>query len=105
VFAAFGPNRPSPEALARRVQNPAVAPRGGELLTSLDLLDQLPRITSPTLVSVGDLDPLMYEPADELMAGLSQGVGRLEVIPGAGHFAWLDEPDRYFGSIAEFVIG
>jgi proline iminopeptidase len=106
VFAAFGPNRPSPEALARRVQNPAVAPRGGELLTSLDLLDQLPRITSPTLVSVGDLDPLMYDkPTDELMAGLSPGVGRLDVIAGAGHFAWLDEPDRYFGSIAEFVIG
>jgi pimeloyl-ACP methyl ester carboxylesterase len=48
----------------------------------------------------------MYDkPTDELMAGLSPGVGRLDVIAGAGHFAWLDEPDRYFGSIAEFVSG
>ena len=103
VFEAFGPNRPSSEALARRVQNPELAPHGGVLLQRLDLLDQLPRITSPTLVSVGDLDPLMLEPVGELMAGLSAGIGRLEVIPGAGHFAWLDDPDRYFGSIEDFV--
>jgi pimeloyl-ACP methyl ester carboxylesterase len=67
------------------------------------LLDQLPRIASPTLVSVGDLDPLMFEPTAELMAGLSPGIARLDVIPGAGHFPWLDAPDRYFGSIADFV--
>ena len=103
VFEAFGPNTPSPEALARRVQNPAIGPRGGELLQQLDLLDELPRITSPTLVSVGDLDPLMFEPASEMMAGLSPGVGHLDVIPGAGHFAWLDEPHHYFDSIADFV--
>ena len=103
VFAAFGPNIPSPEALARRVQNLEIAPRGGELLQQLDLLDQLPRITSQTLVSVGDLDPLMFEPAGELMEGLAPGVGHLDVIPGAGHFAWLDQPDHYFESIADFV--
>lgn len=103
VFAAFGPNIPSPEALAQRVQNPDIAPRGGELLRQLDLLDELPRITSPTLVSVGDVDPLMFEPAGEIMAGLSPGVGQLDVIPGAGHFAWLDAPDHYFDSIAAFV--
>jgi pimeloyl-ACP methyl ester carboxylesterase len=103
VFAAFGPNIPSPEALARRVQNLEIAPRGGELLRQLDLLDQLPRITSPTLVSVGDLDPLMFEPAGELMNGLAPGLGHLDVIPGAGHFAWLDDPDRYFNSIDSFV--
>jgi len=103
VFAAFGPNIPSPEAMARRVQNLDVAPRGGELLVQLDLLDQLPRITSPTLVSVGELDPLAFEPADELMAGLSPGVGLLDVIQGAGHFPWLAKPDRFFASIADFV--
>jgi len=103
VFAAFGPNVPSPEAMARRVQNLDVAPRGGELLRQLDLREQLPRITSPSLVSVGDLDPLMFEPAGEIMAGLAPGVGQLDVIPGAGHFAWLDSPDHYFESIAGFV--
>jgi pimeloyl-ACP methyl ester carboxylesterase len=103
VFAAFGPTIPSPEAMARRVQNLDVAPRGGELLVHLDLLDQLPRITSPTLVSVGELDPLAFEPAEEVMAGLSPGVGQLDVLHGAGHFPWLDEPDRFFASIADFV--
>lgn len=103
VFAAFGPNVPSPEAMARRVQNLDVAPRGGELLRQLDLREQLRRITSPSLVSVGDLDPLMFEPASEITAGLAPGVGQLDVIPGAGHFAWLDNPDHYFESIADFV--
>jgi proline iminopeptidase len=105
VFAAFGPNIPSPEALAQRVQNLEVAPRGGELLKQLNLLDQLPRITSPTLVSVGELDPLAFEPAGELMAGLEPGSAILDVIKGAGHFTWLDAPDRYFSSIADFVGG
>jgi pimeloyl-ACP methyl ester carboxylesterase len=25
------------------------------------------------------------------------------VIPGAGHFPWLDAPDRIFATIEEFV--
>ena len=104
VFAVFGPHRPSPEALARRVQNPELAPYGGRRLRQLDLLDQLPRISSPTLVSVGDLDPLALEPADELMAGLRPEVGTLDIIPGAGHFPWLDTPDAYFESVARFVL-
>jgi pimeloyl-ACP methyl ester carboxylesterase len=37
------------------------------------------------------------------MAGLTPGVGHLDVIPGAGHFVWLDQPDHYFDSIAHFV--
>ena len=61
------------------------------------------RFSFSALVSVGDLDPLMFEPTAELMAGLSPGIARLDVIPGAGHFPWLDAPDRYFGSIADFV--
>ena len=32
------------------------------------------------------------------------GVRSRSAIPGAGHFAWLDEPDHYFESIARFVI-
>jgi pimeloyl-ACP methyl ester carboxylesterase len=103
AFAAFGPNVPGPEVLARRVQNLEVARYGWRLMQQLDLLDELPRITSPTLVLVGSLDPLAFEPAGELMDRLSPGVGRLDVILGAGHFTWLDDPDPYFKSIAEFV--
>jgi len=34
---------------------------------------------------------------------LPRGIGRLEVIEGAGHFPWLDAPDRYWPMIEDFV--
>ena len=33
------------------------------------------------------------------------GIGRLEVIDGAGHFPWLDTPDRTFEVVGDFVEG
>ena len=104
VFAAFGPRVPSEEELARRIKNPEVNRRGGKLLMELDLLAELPKITSPTLVCVGSKDPLMATAADEIIDGLRPGVGRLEVIDGAGHFPWLDTPDRVFEAVGEFAV-
>ena len=103
VFAAFGPRVPSDEELARRIKNPEVNRRGGQLLMELDLLPDLPKITSPTLVCVGSKDPLMATAADEILDGLRPGIGRLEMIEGAGHFSWLDAPEATFGAIARFV--
>jgi proline iminopeptidase len=104
VFAAFGPQVPDPDALARRIKNLDVAAVGMDLMRRLDLRDQLPRIVSPTLVCVGGLDPVTpVSVAREIAAGLAPGVGRLEVIGGAGHFAWLDEPDAFFGAVRSFV--
>ena len=37
------------------------------------------------------------------MSGLAPGIGRLEVIAGAGHFPWLDVPDDYWRVIGAFV--
>jgi pimeloyl-ACP methyl ester carboxylesterase len=105
VFAAFGPHVPSEEELARRIKNPNVNRRGGRLLMELDLLAELPKIASPTLVCVGSRDPLMATAADEILDGLRPGLGRLEVIDGAGHFAWLDAPDGVFGAVSGFVEG
>jgi pimeloyl-ACP methyl ester carboxylesterase len=103
VFAAFGPNVPSEEELARRVKNPAVNETGGRLLMELDLLAELPIITSPTLVCVGSADPLAASAADEMLDNLRPGVGRLEVFDEAGHFPWLDSPDRVFKVIGDFT--
>lgn len=66
----------------------------------------LPLITSPTLVCVGALDPVTPVPAsEEILAGLGPEVGRLEVLEGAGHFPWLDVPDRYWTVIRAFITG
>jgi pimeloyl-ACP methyl ester carboxylesterase len=104
VFAAFGPMVPSEDELARRLRNPALGEAGMELMRRLDLVDQLRRITSPTLVCVGELDAVTpVEAALEIVEGLPAGLVRLEVIEGAGHFPWLDAPDRYFSAVAAFV--
>jgi proline iminopeptidase len=104
VYAAFGPHVPGAEQLQRRRQNLELNPYGMKLVRELDIVDQLGRVESSTLVSVGAFDPVTpVGAAEEIMAALPAGRGRLEVIPGAGHFPWLDVPDRYWFSIAEFI--
>ena len=104
VFAAFGPSVPGPDALARRTRNPAVGTAGMDLMRRLDLIDQLPLITVPTLVCVGERDgPTPVPAAEEIVAGLAPGIGRLEVVAGAGHFPWLDAPEAYWPVIEGFV--
>jgi len=104
VFAAFGPQVPSQEELARRIRNTDLGPSGMELLCHLDIVDQLPRISSPTLVCVGEVDPVTpVTAAREIAEALPEKVGQLEEIDGAGHFPWLDRPDRYWSLISTFV--
>jgi pimeloyl-ACP methyl ester carboxylesterase len=104
VFAAFGPRIPSEEELARRIRNAELNTPGLERLQQLDVVDQLARISCPTLVSVGDVDPITpVTAAQEIVHALAPEIGRLEVIDGAGHFPWLDHPDRYWSSITTFV--
>ena len=61
-------------------------------------------VSSPALLLVGGLDPVTPVAAAEEIAGaLPEGVGLLEIINGAGHFTWLDAPDRYWPMIIEFI--
>jgi proline iminopeptidase len=106
VFAAFGPNLPSPDRLARRVRNPDVHAPGMARMRALDAVAGLAAIDCPTLVCVGELDPVApVEAAREIQAALRPDLGRLEVIAGAGHFPWLDRPDRYWPIVEAFVAG
>jgi pimeloyl-ACP methyl ester carboxylesterase len=78
--------------------------RGLALLHALDLADELGRVTSPTLVCVGELDPITpVAAAKEIVESLSDGLGRLAVIEGAGHFPWLDDPEAYWEVITGFI--
>jgi pimeloyl-ACP methyl ester carboxylesterase len=104
VFTAFGPRIPDEQQLARRVDSPALGPPGMELVRRLDVVDQLARIDCPTLVCVGELDPVTpVDASHEIVDALPDGIGRLEVIAGAGHFPWLDAPEAYWPVIEEFV--
>ena len=104
VFAAFGPRVPDGQQLARRVQNPELGFHGMERLRDLDVSDQLAGVDCPTLVCVGELDPVTpVDASREIVSSLHKGVGRLEVIEHAGHFPWLDVPTTYWTVIEEFI--
>jgi pimeloyl-ACP methyl ester carboxylesterase len=104
VLAAFGPRVPDADEMARTVGNPAVNGPGMQRVRQLDVVDQLIQITCPTLVCVGALDPVTsVADAEEIFAGLPVGLGRLEVVDGAGHFSWLDRPERLMSVLTSFV--
>lgn len=104
VFAAFGPNVPDAETLARRTRNMEVAEVGMALMRRFDTLEDLARVSSPTMVVVGDLDQVTpVAAAQEIVEALAPGIGRLAVIYGAGHFAWLDQPKATVDVIERFV--
>lgn len=104
VSAAFGPRVPDEEQGARPRKNLELNSPGMELIRRLDIVDQLRRVDSPTLVSVGELDPVTpIAAAEEVVGALPEGIGQLEVIDGAGHWAWKDDPDRYWPMVIEFI--
>ena len=104
IFAAFGPVVPDEQALARRIRNPDLGTHGMDLMRRLDLTADLARVRCPVLVSVGALDAVTpVEASREIAAALPTGLGRLDVLEGAGHFPWLDRPDAYWTLLSDFV--
>ena len=104
VFAAFGPNLPDEEREAHTPNNLELNSYGMELMRRLDIVDQLSRVDSPTLVSVGELDPVTpVAAAEEIVRALPKHVASLDVIDGAGHFTWMDAPERFWSVIVEFI--
>jgi pimeloyl-ACP methyl ester carboxylesterase len=100
----FGPWVPGEQERARIVRNPEMNATGTELLRQFDVLDDLARVDCPTLVCVGELDPVTpVAAAREIVEALPDRTARLEVIEGAGHFPWRDAPDRYWPMVSDFV--
>jgi proline iminopeptidase len=98
----FGPHVPGDAERARTVVNAPLNPPGLEVLVRFDVLDRLGGVDCPALVCGGELDPITPVAAQrEIAAGLPRG--RLEIVSGAGHFAWLDAPDRYWPLLEGFV--
>lgn len=104
VSAAFGPRVPDEEQGARPRKNLKLNAPGMELVRRTDIGDQISRVDAPTLVAVGELDPVTPVAAgEEIVAGLPEGIAQLAVIDGAGHWAWKDAPDRYWPTIIDFI--
>ena len=100
----FGPWVPGEQERARTLVNEELLAPGLERMRRLDVLDRLAGVECPTLVGVGDRDPVtQVADAHDIIDALPDGSAQLEVIEGAGHFPWKDAPDRYWPAISRFI--
>jgi pimeloyl-ACP methyl ester carboxylesterase len=67
-----------------------------------DATDVVASFGGPLVLVVGDADELL--PVDEarVIASYARD-GRLEVVPGAGHFVSLDQPERFNAVLSDYV--
>jgi pimeloyl-ACP methyl ester carboxylesterase len=73
-------------------------------MRDMDLLPGLGAVRCPTLVIAGEDDPICtIESMQDVVAALPAEHVRFERIPKAGHMANLDDPDRFFGLVRDFI--
>jgi pimeloyl-ACP methyl ester carboxylesterase len=71
---------------------------------TLDLRPALRNVRCPTLVIVGERDPLVPAGlAQEIIAAIPDSLGRLEIIPRAAHAVETDNPAATFDVICGFL--
>jgi pimeloyl-ACP methyl ester carboxylesterase len=81
----FGPWVLGEPERARTIVNRELNVHGLELMRSFDVVDRLGRVDCPTLVGVGELDPVTpVAAAREIADALPRGGARLEVTEGPG---------------------
>jgi pimeloyl-ACP methyl ester carboxylesterase len=59
------------------------------------------RVSAPALVVHGEADPFPTAGSEEWARVLPRG--RLVVIPGAGHFPHVEQPERFFPAVEAFL--
>jgi len=80
--------------------------RGMGRSTPADAGEQLGNVRCPVLVVEGTLDPDWADPHAEgeaIVAALPDGLGRLEMIEGAGHYAHDQYPDQVAALVLPFL--
>jgi pimeloyl-ACP methyl ester carboxylesterase len=71
---------------------------------TFNLLPELGKIRCPTLITVGDDDPITpVADAEDIAAAMAPGVARLRKFSGAGHGVYRDLPAEYFAALREFI--
>jgi proline iminopeptidase len=69
---------------------------------TMDLRPQLKKITVPTLVIVGRHDFITnVAMAEEIVQRIPNA--RLEIFEDSGHFVLVEEPEKFYGVIKEFI--
>ena len=75
-----------------------------EAIAAMDLRNELARITAPTLVIGGALDPVCPPPMVLDLQAAIPGAG-LTLVPDASHLANLDQPERFTTAMVEHLAG
>src|SRR3954454_11356992 len=75
------------------------------IAATMDLRPLLARITAPTLVITGEIDPFGGSTSEEIAAALAQPT--VVTIPGADHFPFLEDEHRaaWSRAILDFLAG
>ncbi len=72
-------------------------------LKSAEYLEKLPSIHVPTLIICGDHDE--SDPSLSRTMHEKIGASKLVILPQAGHMAFVDQPNLYIKSVADFLLG
>ena len=71
---------------------------------TIDLRFGLRDVRCPTLVLVGEHDPLVPRHlGEELVASIPNGLARLEVVANAAHDLVTDNPEQTYRCVREFL--
>lgn len=65
------------------------------------LWDELPRVTVPTLIVVGELDAKFVDVGERMARAMPET--RLVVVPGAGHTVHLERPAAWLEAVTSFL--
>lgn len=76
--------------------------RGFEVLAGWSAVDRLHTISVPTLVLAGRHDVFTSWPQSVRIASRIPGA-EMEVFEHSGHMPWLDEPDRFFDVVVDWL--
>lgn len=77
-------------------------------ISPADAGEQLGNVTCPVLIVQGTLDPDWASPQAEgeaIVADLPPGLGRLEMIEGAGHYPHVQFPQQTLTAVLTFLAG
>lgn len=67
-------------------------------------IERLSEITCPTLVLAGVDDPVTpIQDSHDLVEHLNPEIVQFEAFSNAGHGVWLDQPERAFSVIRDFI--
>ncbi len=76
----------------------------GGVWHQMNFLDDLKAITCPTMIMVGEQDPVTpLQDSEDMKMHINPLILRYERFAHAGHGVWLDEPTQSFSVIRNFV--